>query len=106
MAPGSTTVTATTADGVRCAAELLDLVGGHSRQSLALQWVAEHDSTGDIGCRYTVGESVVDNHATLTVARDDDLGTRALLECLLDVLCHDLSPVCAHVHVALVLSQS
>ena len=101
MAALNATVTTTTADGVGSTAVLLDLVGGHTRESRTLQWIAEHDSTSDVGCRDTVGESVVDDHTALAVARDDDLGARALLECLLDVLGHDLSSISTHVHVTL-----
>lgn len=101
MAASGATVTATAADLVSGTAELLDFGGVHARESLTLQWVAEENSTSYIRSRDTVRESVVNNHAALAVARDDDLGARALLECLLDVLGHNLTAVSTHVGVAL-----
>lgn len=103
MAASSTTVTTTTADGVRCTAELLDLISGQVGKSLTLEWIAKHDSTRDVGSRDTVAESVVNDHGALTVARNDDLGARALLERLLNVLSHHLSTIGTQVGISLIV---
>lgn len=105
MATSGATITTTTADSVGGTAKLLDLGGIHAGKSLALQWVTEEDSASDIGSRDTVREGVVNDHTALAIARDDDLGARALLECLLDVLGHDLAAVSAQVGVALISCQ-
>jgi hypothetical protein len=101
MAASGAAVTTAAADSIRGTAELLDLVGRQARDSLALQWVTEHDGSCDVRRRDTVRESVVYDHAALAVARNDDLGSGALLQCLLDVLSHNLAAVAAQVGVTL-----
>lgn len=102
MAAGGATITSATADCVGSTAELLDLVGGQTRKRLTLQWVAKQNSTGDVGSRDAVAESIVNDHATLAVSRDDDLGTGALLERLLDILSHHFSTIGTQIGVTLI----
>jgi hypothetical protein len=101
MTAGRATITSTAADLVGCAAELLHLVCGKVTNSLALQWVAKEDSTGDLRRLDPVAKGVVDDHSALTVTRDDDLGAGALGERSLDELSHDLAAISTQVGVAL-----
>ena len=62
--------------------ELVDVVG-----LLALEGVAEGHSANDLA-RRELGGSIVNDHSTLRVSAEDDLGVRALLEGCFDEAGH------------------
>lgn len=75
------------ANGVTSGTELLALVVGEVGNGLGLEWVTEENSTRDLASRKALG-GVVNNHGSLGISSDNDLGLGALAESLLHELGH------------------
>ena len=98
---GSLQVVTPSADRVSTRTKLLRLGGSQVANSLGLQWVTEKNSPGHIGARHALLEGIMDDHGTLAVAGEDDLGGGALRLRGLDERGHGGSARRAEISIAL-----
>lgn len=86
-ASSGASATASGADGVASGTEALELASGNTGNSLTLERVSEGHSSND-GLAAELLGGVVDDHAALAVAGEDELGAGALLEPRVGLVCH------------------